>query len=124
MYHVHGVWFDSDSVILCTDDYTKSQYDFEYTMGKLFFETADANQHRSLLFLGSKLGMVDEHFCTLYTDPRFNHLRHFALLKEGGLRELLDNPKFLAAVQNDRLIPIVFGEHNDDLGPFLGQLSY
>lgn len=121
VYHVHGVWFDSNSVVLSNDDYERTQYDFEYAIGKLFFDFAGV-EHRSLLFIGSKFGMIDSHFSVLYTDPRYAHLRHFALLKRGDFDSLIDNPKFLAAVNAGKLVPIIYGTTNEELTAFLMEL--
>mmetsp|Transcript_21772 Transcript_21772/g.31692 ORF Transcript_21772/g.31692 Transcript_21772/m.31692 type:complete len:415 (-) Transcript_21772:63-1307(-) len=123
VYHVHGVWFDSNSVVLSNDDYERTQYEFEYAIGKLFFDSAGAKQHRSLLFVGSKYGMVDAHFSTLYTDPRFAHLCHFALLKTEDVTHLLDIPEFYNAFCNNRLIPVIYGDRYDLLPYFLQELA-
>ena len=123
VYHVHGVWFDSNSVVMSSDDYERTLYDFEYAIGKLFFGSAGYAQHRSLLFVGSKGGIVDAHFRALYTDPRFNHLCHFALLKYEDFKKLLDDPVFYDAVSSNKLIPVIYGYHNADLQNFLEQLA-
>lgn len=123
VYHVHGVWYDSNSIVLSDGDYNRTQYEFEYAVGKLLFDSAPANQHRSLLFIGCKDGMVDKHFSTLYTDPRFAHLTHFTLLKEADVQYLLDtSPAFNAAVEARRLVPIIYGTQSSDLPAFLLEL--
>lgn len=122
VYHVHGVWFDSDSVVLSNGDYERTQYEFDYAIGKLFFDSAGSTQHRSLLFVGSKYGMVDAHFSALYTDPRYTHLCHFALLKTQDIADLMDNPEFRNAVRDGRLLPIKYGDHHTDLQNFLEKL--
>jgi small basic protein len=123
VYHVHGVWFDSDSVILSDTEYEKSQYDFEYAIGKLFYSSAVPGEHRSLLFVGTKAGMIDSHFSSLYVNPRFGCLEHFALLVEDDLRDLVGNPAFNRAVASGRLFPICYGKQHSDLVPFLRSLK-
>jgi hypothetical protein len=123
VYHVHGVWFDSESVILSDAEYEKSQYDFEYAIGKLFYSSTVPGGHRSLLFIGTKAGMIDSHFSTLYVNPRFSCLKHFALLIEDDLRDLLGYPDFNRAVASDRLFPICYGKQHSDLVPFLRRLK-
>jgi hypothetical protein len=123
VYHVHGVWFDSDSVVLSDLEYEKTQYSFEYAIGKLFFDSTGCDQHRSLLFIGCKDGIVDAHFSTLFVDPRFSHLQHFALLKEEDIRYLIGVPAFNRAVSSGRLVPICYGQHHEELEPFLRSLA-
>ena len=76
----------------------------------------------SLLFVGSKNGMVDAHFSALYTDPRFAHLCHFALLRTQDVTALMDIPEFYHAVASNKLIPVIYGDDYALLQNFLEQL--
>jgi hypothetical protein len=127
IYHIHGVWFDSNSVVLSSEEYEKTKYDFQYTLGKLFFDSFEPrsdtkHQSRSLLFIGCKNGLIDLHFKDLYADPRYVHLCHYALLKRPDLIDLMKSPEFRQALCTDRLRPIIYGESNDNLQGFLEQL--
>lgn len=50
VYHVHGVWYNSQSVVLSVDDYTNTLDEFRVSMRKLF--SPSQNVTRSLLFIG------------------------------------------------------------------------
>jgi hypothetical protein len=123
VYHVHGVWYDASSVVLSDRDYENSQHAFEYAVGKLFF-TECGDNHRSLLFIGCKDGMIDDHFKVLFReDPRFKHLRHFALLRESDIHDLSGNPVFQKAVKSGRLKPLSYGKNYDELSGYIVQLG-
>lgn len=125
VYHVHGVWFDSTSVVLSEDDYDNTQVEFLSAMEKLLKGSPDIDKvkHRSLLFIGSTKGVVDKHFSALYTDPRFNHLTHFTILRRDTVKQLLDeNPEFLNALKANKLVPIIYGDKYEELQPFIAGL--
>jgi hypothetical protein len=123
VYHVHGVWFDADSVVLSDRDYEATQHVFEYAISKLFF-TESGRSHRSLLFIGCKDGMIDDHFKVLFRDdPRFVHLQHFALLRQEDIDSLASSPVFRRAVISRKLIPVCYGTKFDHLAAFISNLG-
>lgn len=79
---------------------------------------------KSLLFVGCQYGALDGHFTSYY--ELYPHLRHFILLRDAEIDELLNHEMygalFIEYIGRGILNVIRYGEQYHELGPFLWQI--
>jgi hypothetical protein len=118
IYHVHGVWYDTDSVVLSDHDYESTRNSFESNICKL-----ESDNKRSLLFIGCQDGIIDKHFRLLFNNNcKYTGGKHFALLRGQDCRMLCNSPIFRNAVAAGSLFPVIYGYDYNELPEFIEAL--
>jgi hypothetical protein len=122
IFHVHGIWCNTKSIILSKDEYTATTETFRRIATQLLSAGA-RSVPKSFLFVGCCGGLVDDHFKSLYrVDSPFT-IGHFALLSKADIDYLLGDRVFRRAVLSGKLCPLQYGDHHSCLVPFLRDMT-
>lgn len=113
--HLHGVWNSPSSVILTAEDYGRLLASQSITALRQSFSTL-----KVIIFVGFGASIRDPHFSSLrswLSDTFVDPVPHFQLCRKPDMPKLTQERGPL-----DPVIPVVYGDTYEDLGPYLRSL--
>jgi len=135
IYHLHGVWHSRAEMTLGVE-YGNTNRNFQCAMDALVLEyqtptsalflefdtdgllnldgVVEASIYKSVLFIGTGSGVFDYHFHNWLTRC---YQRHYILVRESEFDNTYASIKRLGLTE--KLIPVVYGAHHDDLEGFI-----
>jgi len=119
--HVHGRYFDiGPEHGFC---FTPDEYENPVMLGPFINFMTKVVTTKSLVFIGAKGTVEDVHFLALWDKVRETSKRHYLLHNAAETEQMNQLAARILQGYQVTLVPIIYGDTNDDLWPFLEQCS-